>query len=159
MSRTYTEDFDGDRGGWWGWISNSAGPRPLEHRPGVVTSRSPWWIDYNHAPPGAGYLHMLSCTGTRGSIAEPYAEGGGPHRLAAGEFPTDYTNARFALRLRGELEKRDAELLLLVQMQSALLLLLPIFPLTALKVLLPRQLLISTIHPQFYLNLPLKFFN
>ncbi len=115
MSRTYTEDFDGDRGGWWGWISNSAGPKPLEHRPGVVTSRSPWWIDYNHAPPGAGYLHMLFCTFTRGSIAEHYAEVGGPHRLAAGEFPTDYTNARFALRLRGELEKRDAELLLLVQ--------------------------------------------
>jgi hypothetical protein len=58
---------------------------------------------------------MLFCTFTRGSIAEHYAEVGGPHRLAAGGFPTDYTNARFTLRLRGELDKRDAELLLLVQ--------------------------------------------
>lgn len=115
MSRSYVETFDEGPGGWWGWVSNSAGPRPLEHRPGLVTSRSPWWIDYNHAPPGAGYLHMLFCTYTRGPIAEYYTEVGGRNRLVAEGFPTDYTRARISLRLKGELEKRGAELVLLVQ--------------------------------------------
>ena len=50
--KCYIEDFDRGPGGWWGWISNAQGPRPLEHAPGMVISRSPWWIDYNHAPPG-----------------------------------------------------------------------------------------------------------
>jgi len=98
-----------------GWISNAVGPKPLEHRPGVVTSRSPWWIDYNHAPPGAGYLHMLLSSGTRGPVAEHYAEVGGYSKLIAEAFPTDYTHARITLRLRGELERRGAELVLVVQ--------------------------------------------
>ena len=115
MSRTYIETFADGPGGWWGWISNAAGPRPLEHQPGIVTSRSPWWIDYNHAPPGAGYLHMLFCTYTRGPIAEHYAEVGGRNRLVEEGFPTSYTDARITLRLKGELEKRNAELVLLVQ--------------------------------------------
>jgi len=115
VSQTYLEPFADGPGGWWGWVSNSVGPRALEYRPGVVTTRSPWWIDYNHAPPGGGYLHMLFCTYTRGPIAEHFAEVGGPHRLVEGGFPTDYTNARFTLRLQGELETRGAELILLVQ--------------------------------------------
>lgn len=111
----YREDFETDRGGWWGWESNSAGPRPLEWSGGQVTSHSPWWIDYNHAPPGAGYLHMLFCTYTRGPIAEHFAEVGGPHRLALGGYPTDYRGARVCLRLRGEVERQGARLVLLVQ--------------------------------------------
>jgi len=49
--RTYLETFDDGTGGWSGYISNAAGPKPLEHTGSVVTSRSPFWIDYNHAPP------------------------------------------------------------------------------------------------------------
>ena len=93
MSRTYTEDFDGDRGGWWGWVSNSAGPRPLEHRPGVVTSRSPWWIDYNHAPPGAGYMHMVFSLSTAGPQGEVYRDIGGTNRFIAERCPTNFTSA------------------------------------------------------------------
>lgn len=115
MSRTYIETFDEGCGGWMGWISNSAGPKSLEHHPGVVTSRSPWWIDYNHAPPGGGYLHMLFCTATRGPIAEHYAEVGGLNRLVTEQYPTDYTGARFTLNLRGELRERGARLVLLAQ--------------------------------------------
>jgi hypothetical protein len=111
----YREEFRTDRGGWWGWESNAAGPRTLEWSPGQVTSRSPWWIDYNHAPPGAGYLHMLFCTYTRGPIAEHFAEVGGPHRLALEGYPTDYREARVSLRLRGELRRRGARLVMLVQ--------------------------------------------
>ena len=112
---TYREEFERDCGGWWGWESNAAGPRPLEWSAGQVTSRSPWWIDYNHAPPGAGYLHMLFCTYTRGPIAEYFAEVGGPHRLAQGEFTLDYREARVCLRLRGELHPQGAQLVMLVQ--------------------------------------------
>jgi hypothetical protein len=25
-----------------------------------------WWIDYNHAPPGAGYMHLLASLNTAG---------------------------------------------------------------------------------------------
>ena len=54
--RTYRETFDNGRSGWFGWIDNARGPKPLERGESTVTSRNPWWIDYNHAPPGAGYL-------------------------------------------------------------------------------------------------------
>ena len=115
MGQTYIETFEEGPGGWWGWISNAEGPKPLEHRSATVTSRSPWWIDYNHAPPGGGYLHMLFCTYTRGPLAEHFAEIGGQNGLLEGNFPTDYTDARITLRLKGELEKRGAELVLLIQ--------------------------------------------
>lgn len=34
---------------------------------GAAYSYSPWWLDANHAPPGAGYLHMVMwmCTDKR----------------------------------------------------------------------------------------------
>ena len=72
--RIYHEQFDNGRGGWYGWISNAGGPKPLEWLPGEVTSRSPWWIDYNHAPPGAGYMHMVFCLATAGPQGEVFME-------------------------------------------------------------------------------------
>ena len=54
--RTYVETFDDGPGGWVGW---SHGLTSLETGPSLVVSRSPWWIDANHAPPGGGYLHLL----------------------------------------------------------------------------------------------------
>ena len=113
--KCYLETFDQGPGGWWGWVSNAAGPKALEHRPGTVTSRSPWWIDYNHAPPGAGYLHMLFCTFTQGPIAEYYQEVGGESGFVDGGFSTDFTDAKLTFRLKGELEARNANLVLLVQ--------------------------------------------
>ena len=113
--KSYEETFDQGAGGWWGWISNAHGPKPLEHRPGMVVSRSPWWIDYNHAPPGTGYLHMLFCMFTQGPVAEHYREVGGENSFVSGGFPTDFTNAKLTVRLKGELELRGASLLLLVQ--------------------------------------------
>jgi len=53
---TYIETFDDGPGGWFGWTSNSGGPKPLEISDSAVISRSPWWIDYNHAPPGGWAL-------------------------------------------------------------------------------------------------------
>ena len=75
MSHVYEETFDRGPGGWWGFAGNHLGLQPLAWRRGVVTTRSPWWIDYNHAPPGAGYLHMLARFGPRT-----------PSQQSAGEF-------------------------------------------------------------------------
>src|SRR6185436_10413737 len=96
-------------------ISNAGGPRALEPRDSYVTSRSPWWIDYNHAPPGAGYLHLPFMLNTRGKAGEHHREVAGENKFIAGGFPTDFTNAKVTLRLRGELEERGSKLVLLIQ--------------------------------------------
>jgi hypothetical protein len=111
----YSETFDNGPGGWYGWISNSGGPKPLEIRDGAALSRSPWWIDYNHAPPGVGYLHLLYMLNTGGKPGEHQREVQGENQFTAGGYPTDFTNARMTLRLRGELEAKGAQLLLLCQ--------------------------------------------
>ena len=111
----YIETFDDGPGGWYGWISNAAGPKPLEIRDGCAISRSPWWIDYNHAPPGAGYLHLLYMLNTTGKPGEHQREVQGENRFVRGGFPTDFTHARMTLRLRGEVEAKGAQLLLLCQ--------------------------------------------
>ena len=113
--RSYRETFDDDAGGWWGWISNAGGLKPLERGPSTVTTRSPWWIDYNHAPPGAGYLHMLMCLSTSGPLGEAEKEASGTNRFLAGRFPTDLRNASLSVRLRGELVTSGAEVVLLIQ--------------------------------------------
>jgi hypothetical protein len=111
----YSETFDNGPGGWFGWISNAAGPKPLEIRDGAALSSSPWWIDYNHAPPGAGYLHLLYMLNTRSRASEHQREVEGENRFVRDRFPTDFTDARITLRLRGELEAKGAQLLLLCQ--------------------------------------------
>ena len=113
--KSYIETFDNGSGGWFSWASNTLGPKPLEIKDSVATSRSPWWIDYNHAPPGAGYLHLPFILLTRGPLSEHYMEVGGRNAFIEGGFPTNFTNARMTLRIKGELEARGAELVLLVQ--------------------------------------------
>ena len=111
----YIETFDDGPGGWYGWISNSEGPKALGHRQGAVISSSPWWVDYNHAPPGAGYLHMVFCLDTVGPQSEHQKETAGVNRYMAGGFGTDLRHARLTVRLAGELEDRGARLVVLVQ--------------------------------------------
>jgi hypothetical protein len=111
----YRETFDADAGGWWGWYDNARGYRPLEHADSSVTTRSPWWIDYNHAPPGAGYLHMLMGLHTAGAQGEAVREAGGRNRYIEGGFTTDLRDAEMRVRLRGELVRQDAHVVLLVQ--------------------------------------------
>jgi hypothetical protein len=115
----YIETFDDGPGGWYGWLSNAAGPKPLEIRESCAISRSPWWIDYNHAPPGAGYLHLLYMLNTAGLAGEHQREVQGENHFVRGGCPTDFTHARMTLRLRGELEARGAQLLLLCQAVQA----------------------------------------
>jgi hypothetical protein len=81
----------------------------------VAVSRSPWWIDYNHAPPGGGYLHLLFCLYTTAGYANSYEAIGGPNRFVQGGFPTGFTGARVTARLKGQLDARGAQLVLLAQ--------------------------------------------
>jgi hypothetical protein len=112
---SYVETFDDGPGGWFAWYDNARGPRPLELRDGVAIARSPWWIDYNHAPPGAGYLHLLYMLLTRGAQGEHLNEVAGLNRFIRAGYPTDFRNARLFLRLRGELNANGTELCLLCQ--------------------------------------------
>jgi hypothetical protein len=115
-AKTYAETFDHGPGGWMGFINNYQGTKPLEIKDGAAVSYSPWWIDYNHAPPGgAGYLSLLFGVATSGPFTERAREDGGINRFVEGGFPTDFTNAQVTVRLRGELELRGARLHLLVQ--------------------------------------------
>lgn len=113
--RSYVEKFDDGPGGWFNVVDNFAGPKKLDYRRGSVTARSPWWVDYNHAPPGAGYLHMLFVLPTVGPLPEAVLETGGVNRFLVGGFPTDFTGARLTVRWKGELETRGAQPVLLLQ--------------------------------------------
>lgn len=116
QKHTYVETFDRGPGGWFGWASNLEGPKRLEQTSGALVSRSPWWIDYNHAPPGAGYLHILFCLLTKGpGYGEAYMEAGGTNHFIEQGFPTDFTNARITLRTKGELKTRGSQLVFLIQ--------------------------------------------
>lgn len=113
--QTYLETFDQHRGGWWGWLGNDKGFNRLQWETGVVTARSPWWIDYNHAPPGAGYLHMLFCLNTKGPFSDHHKDIADDNRYVAAGCPLDFRNARITLRVRGELRERGAHMVLLLQ--------------------------------------------
>ena len=58
-ARTYLETFDTGPGGWYADRHHA-----LPVWDGVAYCHSPWWLDANHAPPGAGYLHLLMWTFT-----------------------------------------------------------------------------------------------
>jgi hypothetical protein len=112
---TYVETFDDGPGGWFGWHDNARGPKPLERGDGCVISRSPWWIDYNHAPPGAGYMHLLFLLLTTGRAGEHHREVAGENRFARSGCGTNFTGAELTFRLRGELRSAGAGLHLLIQ--------------------------------------------
>lgn len=113
--QSYIEDFDDGPGGWMRVVDNFSGPAALPIRDGAVRCQGPWWVDYNHAPPGAGYLQLLMAIATRGGTTEALREAGGTNRFIAGGHPIDFTNARFTIRVRGELEAAGTGLHLLVQ--------------------------------------------
>lgn len=119
MKKTYVETFDTDAGGWTGWYGNGPeGATKLELVDGAAQSQSPWWIDYNHAPPGGGYMHLPYCLFTScDKETRPRRPPGvtGPNRFVEGGFPTDFTGAKVTLRSKAELEARGTEFLILLQ--------------------------------------------
>jgi hypothetical protein len=116
---TYFENFDSGPGGWMGWKSNAAGPQKLAIEEGVVVCQSPWWVDYNHAPPGAGYLQILMGLPTHDTSNDPFSEGiqkvSGSNRFVEEDRVTDLRGATVTLRLRGQIDLQGAELLFHVQ--------------------------------------------
>jgi len=115
---TYFEDFDENPGGWLAWIAGGGGPKALELKDSAAIVRSPWTIDFNHAPPGTGYLHLLYVlilTPADSPVYERYESYTGPSRFKNGNYPHDFTNARFTFRIKGEVDLQASELLLLMQ--------------------------------------------
>lgn len=95
-SRTpYVETFDNGPGGW---VANRHEPLPIWD--GAAHCFSPWYVDANHAPPGAGYLHMLMWIPTK---AAHVTELGGANRFVLEDKSRDLTNARLTARIRGDL--------------------------------------------------------
>jgi hypothetical protein len=113
--KTYTEDFDDGPGGWLKVVDNWHVVTSLPVHDGAIWSYGPWWVDYNHAPPGGGYLQLLMCLNTRGPVGEVAREVGGKNRFVVDNYPIDFTNARATIRIRGELEPAGARVCLLVQ--------------------------------------------
>lgn len=112
---TYVEDFDDGPGGWMRVVDNFAPVAALPIANGVVRCQGPWWVDYNHAPPGGGYLQLLMCLVTKGPSGESIREAAGENRFVKAGFPTDFTNARISLRLHGELEAAGTKFSVLIQ--------------------------------------------
>src|SRR5579862_8295884 len=97
--RLYRHNFCDGPGGWLGWENNATGAKRLPIEDGAVVSRSPWWIDYNHAPPGGGYLHLLFALHTfHGKhFPQQYKDLGGDNAFVEGNFPLDFTGARMKI--------------------------------------------------------------
>lgn len=110
--KSYVETFDDGPGGWLGWMAGGGGPRRLTIADGAAKTQPPWGIDFNHAPPGAGYLHLPYVLLTGGHQRTEFS---GPNRFVEGGYSTDLTHADFTVRIRGEMDMKGAELLLLVQ--------------------------------------------
>lgn len=109
----YIETFDDGPGGWTAWGTGSHRP---EIRDGVLITRGPWRVDPNHSAPGAGYLHLLTYLYTHPRyFTQEFADQVGPNRFLAGGKDRDLTNARFTVRLRGNVDLQGAQLTLWVQ--------------------------------------------
>lgn len=110
----YIETFDDGSGGWIVW--EKGGPLRPDVRDGVFYSHGPWWVDYNHAPPGAGYLHLLACLHThRDFVTDHLVDVAGANRYIEQGKSRNLTNAKVTVRIRGELDLKGAEVVLLVQ--------------------------------------------
>lgn len=113
--RAYVETFDHGPGGWY---ADRRYALPVWD--GVAYCHGPWWLDSNHAPPGAGYLHLVMWLYTS---AKHYQEDNEynrslPYRgsrFAEEGHSTNLTNARMTVRLRGAVDLQGAQLLLLIQ--------------------------------------------
>src|SRR5437870_12609991 len=111
----YLETFDDGPGGWVRIMGNVEPPAALPVRNGAIESWGPWWVDYNHAPPGAGYLQLLMCLNTKGPFGEHLREVGGENRFVTGGFSRNLANAVVSVRLKGELEAAGTSVLVLTQ--------------------------------------------
>jgi hypothetical protein len=116
--KRYVETFDNGPGGWHTVINNFQGLRRLTIKDGAVWNYGPWWVDYNHAPPGGGYLNLLMALYLKGPLSEAVREMGGPNRFIEGGYSTNLTDTRITFRLKGEMDFQGSNLALLIQGSS-----------------------------------------
>jgi len=115
-SRTpYVHHFSDGNGGWFSDNNNK-----VVIWDGVANCYSPWFLDANHAHPGAGYLHLILWIYTDSRWYQPGARGVErlPYRtssFADQGKSKDLRNARLTVRLRGEVDLKGAQLLVLAQ--------------------------------------------
>lgn len=122
-SNDYWEDF---ASGSAGWVANSRSPLPVID--GVARCEGPWVVDANHAPPGAGYLHLLMHIHTQEKhllskharktqmYSNRLIEEGG-HSFIHGNHSRDMRDLRVRIRVRGNVKMRGARMTVLVQGQ------------------------------------------
>ena len=116
-NRVYLENFDQGDGGWY---ANRISALPVWD--GVAYCHGPWFLDPNHAPPGAGYLHLVMWLFTDGRWYQnprvlervPYTH----NSFVEQGFGTRLSNARLTIRMRGEVDAKGAQLLLLAQAET-----------------------------------------
>jgi hypothetical protein len=115
--KEYIETFDNGGGGWFGVISNQQPVTSLDIQDGAVVSSSPWWVDYNHAPPGGGYLHLIMAimTSKKAKTFQQAEDAVGENRFVQAGFPTDFTDAKLTVRIKGDIDLRGAQICLLIQ--------------------------------------------
>jgi len=107
---TYYQSFDEGTGGWM----CDAGSIPAI-ADGAVVCSSPWTVDFWHAPPGGGYLHLLMWIHTNAAWVEQWYPDYPGNSYVEGGYPTDLTNARVTVRLRGDVDLQGAQLHVWVQ--------------------------------------------
>jgi len=115
----FVENFDQGPGGWYRDRHYA-----LPVFDGAAYSYSPWWTDANHAPPGAGYLHLIMWmyTDKRRYQGDDEYLRKLPYRgtkFAEEGFSRDLRNARLGVRIRGDIELKGSQLVLHVQAQTS----------------------------------------
>jgi hypothetical protein len=119
----YIETFDDGPSGWISWLGPMHPARP-EVRGGALISASPWGVDANHAPPGAGYLHLLFILHTAyppgfTGIYKDVVDTCGTNRFVSSGCSRDLRHAKLTARLKGEVNLRGAQLVLHAQANTA----------------------------------------
>lgn len=100
----FFETFDNNSMGWI-YYTPDGQVRPLPIWDSCLYCYSPWWIDYNHAPPGGGYLHILAGLHTHPTSIWTRQFG----------FPQNFTNATVTIRIRGDVDLQESQMLFLAQ--------------------------------------------
>lgn len=85
---------------------------PLSVEDGALVIEGPWGVDAYHAPPGGGYLALLTYLHTDDRYVPDFAR---PNHFIQRGHSTDLRGARMTVTLRGDLRRRGADVVLLAQ--------------------------------------------